>query len=472
MKNQFSGESAVVVMKTLRVVAALTFVLALAFVLAKPILDAKGEVGSHSPGAAPTRGGATPSPSPSEQEATRPIALASPYPERCLDSVDPPSGVGLVAAYRGGRVAIGSPLGEVSGRIKAQSPLQWSPSGRFLATGEGALFRADGTEVATLRPNAEWWVWSPVADCLLVSWSGEVFVWTPGKGVTEVPLVDEVEEVAFERNGWLLGYLRVGDAGNEIWIADLRRSMTRLEIVRSEPAVRLMGWDSGESKSLLYLAAHGESVLADGGFLRWVSHFGVENFRISRKRIHGGFSVELLPYQDFILPCHGNLLVVHGLGRDASQRKQLSHVPYDTRGPFGPGAQPTTPRKFAYVSGACSQRWDSLDSAYIAAIRQPAGASVDDRRLVVVRSDGSFVSAPTDGDGYADEYARWGRSGTGVLFVRRPLEGGPPEVWFIPEGRTPVSSSLKLEKLDDYFGHFSWWPIMDWSADAPSGQAP
>ena len=389
----------------------------------------------------------SPSPSPDETAGADRLSFEVPYPSRCLERVRPPR-IGLIAAYRNGRVSIAAPgdAQELTS-FSSRPPLAWSPSGRVLATGQGDLFSVRGRSFGTVTTGSEW-AWSTVADCLVVADAGGgLALGLPNRSV-QLLQGAPVADLSFSPGGAALAWVAEGSGSRrEIWVADLRRSVASL--VKRFPegvvSVDLMGWGRANDR-LLYGTASGESIRADGVRVRAIDGLGEGRPR------GGSLGATVLPYLDSIRRCGPRLLAVVGGGRDTTTNKALAYLE------AGRPAQRITPSDAAYVAAACRPGGD-----FIAAVTQDSGAATGTRRLVLLNADGGFVDNLTADSGSADEYPMWGPPGTGVVFVRRPDAGGAAQVWYIPEGSTARATTLRVASGRPFHGTFGWPRVLDWS---------
>jgi hypothetical protein len=372
--------------------------------------------------------------------------FAHPYPKGCLRPVDRPE-VGMLAAFQGGNVSIVAPGSRSVVRIPTKKPIAWSPSGKYLATGRGDLFRPSGRRAGSLLGGgASLWAWSTTTDCAIAVDRAGLVVDGPDLDVRALLGLPGVEELSFSPDGRRLGFvLRESDgrSARSIWIADLERgSARRVErFSRRTPVVKLLGWNFA-STHLYFGASVGESVSADGVVLRFVAARGGRQGR-------GGAT--LLAEDSFLTHCGGRDLVVAGAGRDTNLNKRLAYLT-----PSGPSY--ITPTSAAVLSPSCSH-----DGGYIAAIAAGEGDNISTRRLAVFRSDGVFERflAP---DGSGDEYPVWGPQGTGVAFIRMRPSRKLADVWFIAEGATARPTPLAVAVPPNDHGRYDWAEVFDWSA--------
>jgi len=412
------------------------------------------EAAPQAPSPSPDDGpGLVPSPEPSgEPPGTVDVAglrfkrLVHPYPRGCL-RVAPRPTLGKIAAFQGGSVSIVEPGSDRVVKIGARMPIAWSASGRYLATGRGDFYRPSGRgEGSVLNKGSRLWEWSPIADCAVaVDGSG---LWVDGPQLDPRRILDVagVEQFSFSADGRRLGFVlreSEGRSARSIWIADLGRGSAR-RIHRygaQTPVVRLLGWNAAGTR-LFYGSAPGESVAADGVALRYTA---------ARGPGRGRAGATLLPDAAYLTNCGRRDLVVAGAGRETNSNKRLAYL-----SPSGPTF--ITPTSAAVMAPSCSP-----DGGYIVAVASGDGADVSERRLALLRSDGSFERflAP---EGSGDEYPIWGPPGSGLAFVRMRPSGRMADVWFIPEGGSASPTPLVVAVPPEIYGHFDWSEVLTWSA--------
>ncbi|MGH2754583.1 MAG: hypothetical protein ACRDLB_09125 [Actinomycetota bacterium] len=395
----------------------------------------------------------SPTPAPEDVDAagTRFVRTVHSFPRRCLRAGPRPS-PGHLAAFQGGRVSVSRPEGDAVTQIDAAPPIGWSPSGSFLATGGGELWRANGRRAGSFLPDdADLWMWSPVSDCALaVNARGRLLVVGPGLRRRTLFERGGVEDLAFSPDGRRLGFVLAeaeGRSARSIWIADLAGGPARRieRYTPRTPVVALLGWDA-RGRRLFYATSSGASLSADGIALR---------YHAARGGGCGRAGVTMLPLDAYLTRCGDRDLVVVGPGRETNLDKRLAYLT-----PTGPSF--ITPTDATVISPSCSPGGE-----FIAAVAARDGARLSARRLVVLRPDGSFERflAP---EGFGDAYPRWGPAGTGLSFIRQRPSGRIADVWFIREGAAARPTPLVVAVSGNVYGHFNWARVFDWSADPPA----
>jgi len=426
--------------RTTRAVAAALFVSVIGTVLVLPL------VGTEDRG--PVLPGAEPSPSPTKtitrylspspkyipSAATLAKQIASGWPS-CpvyLEVGDP----GMIAAYHAGEVQISTLEGDVVATVPGRPPLQWSPSGRYLLTGDRRVYTRFGQPRERVRTRGPAWAWSPATDCLLSWGPSGLSIEIPGglaRVLVEVPVTDA--SLSPSLRYFALAIRRGAASRTQVVVLDFRRGDATA--VRTGPAVRFAGWLGNR---VVYWDAPGESVLADGVRLSSLSPTG------ERDRLPS----EGLAHPDFFRPCGEGAVVVDGGGRETTSGKRLAFID---------GRERVVADGFSYASPSCSPAGN-----FVAVVRSPDGGDASQRRLVLLDELGNLLRAMTVDEQFADEYPLWGPRGTGVLFVRRPLDGGSPQLWFIPEGGRARPLGIPVATPSEFFGHFDWGRVIDWSA--------
>ncbi len=74
---------------------------------------------------------------------------------------------------------------------------------------------------------------------------------------------------------------------------------------------------------------------------------------------------------------------------------------------------------------------------------------------MLLDAEGRF-DRPLSSGPFSDEHPLWGPAGSGVLFVRRPLDAGNPQVWFLPEGETARFTGLAVSNVRQRNGRYGY----------------
>ena len=393
----------------------------------------------------------SPSPEPEPDEGVdvaglRFLRVTHPYPKVCLRPVSRPT-VGKLAAYQGGMVSIVAPGSDSVVRISTRKPIAWSPSGAYLATWKGDLYRPSGKGVGSLlNKGSSLWAWSTVADCAVAMDGSGLSVDGPNLDNRLLFELPGIEDLSFSPDGQSLAFVLRNSprrSARSIWIADLAHGSARRvkSYTPRTPVVRVLGWTS-DSKHLFYGIAAGESIAADGVPLRYAAARGSDD---------GRTGLTVLADDSFLTHCGESELVVAGGARETNTNKRLAFL-------TSSGPRFITPTSAAVVSPTCSP-----DGGYIAAVASGDGDDISARRLALLRADGSFERflAP---EGSGDEYPLWGPPGTGLSFIRIRPSGRMADVWFIAEGASARPTPLAVALPANDHGTYDWPSVFTWSA--------
>ena len=99
----------------------------------------------------------------------------------------------------------------------------------------------------------------------------------------------------------------------------------------------------------------------------------------------------------------------------------------------------------------------------------PSGAFVvgeRGQRVFLAGVDGS-QRTPLAGGRYLEAFPEWGPAGTGVLFLRKPVDGRTGAVWFVPEGGSARPTPFVIEGEGFGYPTFPWVGIVDWNVSPP-----
>ncbi|HET7481409.1 MAG TPA: hypothetical protein VFK89_00975 [Actinomycetota bacterium] len=409
-----------------RVVGALLFVVALIVVLGRPIMVAglrEPDGGDQRRVTSPNRTGHEPRRRPHRDRPQPPSVLSVRYPRECFQGSDPEL-PGRVAAAAGATVSIvdlARPGRAVE--LDAHGPVGFSPSGRFLVTAGGDLWDSSGRNLgAVFRGAIDRWAWSPVADCLVVV-SDNRLVLIPRSSIAPhgkadvtggLVLSDEhVTNFGFSPDGTRL-VLSIDSPASYagIWMADLASGELKFLQPAKDLGWKVEAWSNANRPILI-----GEK--ASLGLL----HFDASE-RVDR--------------------CGDEILTISD-GRIA------------TFGVTGGSAFLSTPSGLRFGGLSCSP-----DGGLLAAI---SSRSSDEGTLVVLDRSGALLQDLGD-RGSFDSYPSWGPSGTGVVFLRRNVDGvvARRTVYFVREGGSAASTGVAV--VGDPHEN------LDWSADTPLGHPP
>ena len=333
-------------------------------------------------------------------------------------------------------------------------PVAWSPSGRFIAIGQQGLFWTSAGEVV-LFANEEFshglvqgstgkWSWSPIADCgigIEDDFDGALQANHIDPGVAaNVRLVNRgVESFVFSRDGRRLGLVLKEGRIRSIWIVDLAGNRMH-EVRRFQRAmccINLAGW-SIDDRDLLYWAAPGVSVAADGWELRSVSSDG--------SSARWGAT---LPSPDALEFCGDRLLAIVG-GDRFRQNNRLAML------------RRNRPPLLIAPRANHSELTCASSGSLVTVVRNG--------RLVLLDGNGAFVrfltQVETANGVFGESLPEWGPPGTGILFERHMHL--IRQLWYIPEGGTTRFLAHLLAHRRLLVRHHPG-ALFDWSATPPDG---
>jgi Tol biopolymer transport system component len=161
-------------------------------------------------------------------------------------------------------------------------------------------------------------------------------------------------------------------------------------------------------------------------------------------------------------PDGNELALVEGSGRETWREKRLASLEMAT----GRLRHLTAADRIAL-----SPAW-SPDGKWIAFVSAPAAkersgvvdarrVSMDQRRIWLMRPDGSEAHALTNDPKYRDEYPIWSRDGSRVLFVRVDSAGKASICLIGMDGGRPRRIVTGIEPPSDYYGYTPWAGVVD-----------
>jgi len=458
------------------------------------------------PTTAPTLTPVPDTPTPTPTPTATPTPTMTPTTEATATPTETPTPeltatpeLGKLTYVQGGDIWVKAPLPDGKARRltadgQNREP-RWSPSGEWLAFRKSddqvRVMRADGSDARPLNGGAGVgaFAWSPAGDRLayipstgalmavnadgsgqrelVAQGSGEAYTgvvrmaWSPDGEWLAYEWVDVLQKQSAERDAGLWRIRADGSGATELLKAGTPATY--------EPI--LAGWSSDGSHLLFWTDPQfSASLLADGAPL-------------SALPAKGGQPVQLadsvLAYPDFVVPEPAGtdrMAVIVGGYRGAWTNKVLHVFSISS----GEGLTLTSPDL-----AASSPAW-SPDGQRIAYVAMPdrgdlgggedARLGMMQRRLWVVKADGSHAQQLTRDPAYRDEYPLWSADGSHNLFVRVDAEDWA-SLWLVrSEGATPqrVVDELTQESgqskyfghwrttVIPYYGHMDWSVLFDW----------
>jgi hypothetical protein len=332
---------------------------------------------------------------------------------------------------------------------QARPPVRFSPDGSRIAFGAGATVATSGGPVRR-PPATRSWVWAPRGHALAVV--------TPRGGVavgSRKVLPDGWGAIGLTsgRDGSLF-VTRARGRGSEIW-ALLGPVRTPNQVAAFDRAAPELAAVSAEWVVFWLRSGRSNSIAADGLPLRVK--------RLATGVVGGRIVDASLLHPDYVAWCGGNLLVVAGGGRYATEGK---HVRIATP-PTWQSRDLSRDATRSWVSPTCSP-----DRRWIAAAAGPnrieARFGQESRsiwRLFTGRAMRRQITFPPAGR--SDEAPRWSRDGHYVLFVR----SGPTRddatalgsIYLTPAGGgKAIGPFARLGRTGNYYGHYGWPDLLDW----------
>ncbi|MEW6232901.1 MAG: hypothetical protein AB1566_11405 [Chloroflexota bacterium] len=364
---------------------------------------------------------------------------------------------------------------------------RWSPSGQWLAFRKGDyqvwVMRADGSAARPLNEGAavRAFAWAPMADRLAYVTGTGALVALKADGSSQQKLVTQgsggpytgVVSMAWSPDGEWLAYeqVEVRKAGEEGQAPERYAGLWRIradgsgaiELLNAgTPAAYepiLAGWSLDGSRILFWLAPHfSRSILADGTSLTTIPANGGEPSEVVRS---------MLAYSDFLAPSpEGKLLAItEGGGRETWSHKRiavvdlssgkLTYLTDDKTAAFSPAWSPDGQR-IVYAAAP--------DIGFIGG-GEAAKAGAAQRRIWLMKRDGSDKRQLTKDATYRDERPLWSADGSYILFARLDTKGHA-SLWLISaEGDNPhqvVDELTPAPSWFGYYGHIDWDVLFDW----------
>jgi hypothetical protein len=340
---------------------------------------------------------------------------------------------------------------------RARPPVRWSPDGRFIAFGDGAVVSARGGRV-THPLGVVGWTWRPGSSELVgVTARGGLTVGGPGRPKRELlPERWGAGNPVFDTTGTALGLVRRRARGRPelwevLWPGRTPQQVAAGRGVGNFPILATLspggGWVFWWS-----MALPSNSIAADGLPLQVKgSALGAFGPRIAAT----------LLYPEFLSWCGSRLLLTAGLDRITTHRKRIvvARPPAAASGQAWRTHDLSRDRARSWISPACSP---DRRSVAVSAARNSSGAPFGHERRAIwtLGFDGSRRRVTSPGQA-SDELPRWSRNGRYLLFVRTHAGRGSLRLVEVRSGRVfgPIA---QIPSGIGYYGHYGWADATDW----------
>lgn len=298
----------------------------------------------------------------------------------------------------------------------ANAPVSFSPDGRYLAFGDGAVLASRGGPELHPAGRARMWAWSPGATALVaVRTDGTVSVWRPGTPARAITAS------GWDRDVYASGGLAVSPDGRwvaigrtarapwvtqELWLVSVRTG-TRRRLYRIPTGYLTVAGFTPDGRNVLFWSnpVGSGSIRADGLPLEAVSTAGGRPRTLVSTMLVAG---------DFLTACGRSLVAVAGAGRETNQGKWLAQL-----------APPDFRARSLGLSG--SESWVDPSCASGGEIAAAAGPSsrnarfgAEHRSIWLIPGRGRppvRLTTPVGAD-VSDELPRLSRDGRTILFIR------------------------------------------------------
>ena len=361
---------------------------------------------------------------------------------------------------------------------------RWSPSGGWLLFQKGSepwLLRADGSAARPLPGvrDPQLVAWSPVEDRLAyVTESGNLAL-ANAEGMAEIAPVrgavsesgERVERFAWHPNGeWLACQVaQVRRMNADAQPVPARQILRVLQVdgraganllVETNPmetAIRLAGWSGEGTHVLLWRGPASESIRADG-------------LTFASIPVSGGhlrpLAVTMLTHEDFAAPqpLSSQLALVIGSGRETWRHKQLVTMDVDGQSPRSLSGTRQVVTSPAWSHGGGRIAYAAMPAAPSIAGGGESSSALDERRIWVVKADGTGQHQITDDPAYRDEWPLWSADGQHILFAR--IQDGRASLWLGRHDGSQLQQVVEeLSPATDWsgdYGHVEWRQFFDY----------
>lgn len=331
----------------------------------------------------------------------------------------------------------------------ARGPVRFSPDGRLVAFGSGAIVATGGGPVRRLAVRS--WAWAPRGHALVVVTEGGAVV------VGSRRLLPEGwgASALMEGRGGSLFVTRSRADGVEIW-ALLGLKLTPNQVAAFDRAVPELAAVSADWVAYWLRPGTSSSLAADG--------LPLQVKRLGAGIVGPRLADATLLHPDYVSWCGENLLFVAGGGRYATKGKQVRIATPPTWGSRDLSRDATR----SWVSPACSPNRVWVASA-AGPNRLEARFGQESRSIWRLWTGGRplhrRITFPPAGR--SDEFPLWSQDGHFVLFVR----SGPTRddatalgsIYLTPAGGgKAIGPFAPLGPTGNYYGHYGWPDLLDW----------
>jgi hypothetical protein len=341
--------------------------------------------------------------------------------------------------------------------------VRWSPDGRFIAYGDGAVVPVGGRPVSHPVGRAASWLWRPGTPELVgTTRGGGLVLARPGRrGVRLLPDGWGAGNLVFDPTGTVLGLVRqLGrhrfELGAVSWPA---RTPQQIAAGRSlgDPPILATVAPAGEW-FFWWTGTRSNSLMADGLHL---------NVKGAAAGAFGPRIAMTLVHPDFLAWCGRKLLLVAGGDRFTTDGKRLvvASPPTPAGGQLWRVRDLSRDRSRSWVSPACSPDGRSVAVSAGRNWLEPRFGA-ERRSIWIVGFDGSRRRLTTPGAA-TDELPRWSRDGRYILFIRTRLARGGSaargslRLVDVRSGRE-LALPVGLSGGIGYYGHYGWAETTDW----------
>jgi len=349
---------------------------------------------------------------------------------------------------------LGGPSKRLSSQGRCSHP-RFSASGKYVsAECDGILWVFNTEDGSRTRIGSGSGAWAPKSDW--IAWTSEVgsyilsadTSWRPGQPLTSMPAH------AWNSDETMLAGARHLSKPSHMPIADLLFripvSGEPVRLAREQAELSSLFWTASNDLVLTVNEGFSASVAADGLPLRAISSDGKSQVDLGVVTLSGGDMLSVTPDRE-------RLAAAAGSDRNTFANKWI--VTYDFRSRM---LRSLTPREnVSSISPAWSA--DGQRIAYVLSATAEMGVLPHpERRIWVMRADGSAKRQITNDAGWSDEHPVWTDDDRTILFCRRRDDRGG-SIWMVPaDGGSPPR--LVVDRIDfpgpEYYGYVEWTRVL------------